>query len=94
MAPLAAVRYVGQASPIPLLFQFARYERYFNEAAMNRYFKAASEPKLVRWYATGHELNDIRAMVERASFLQEKIRMKPLKPIVEKKLKPPADLRK
>jgi len=92
--PLNAVNYVPHAAPVPLMFQFARYERYFEEAAMNRYFKAAAEPKLARWYATGHELNDIRAMVDRAAFLQEKIRIKPLKPIVEKKLKPPSDLRK
>jgi hypothetical protein len=32
----------------PLLFQFARHERDFHEAAMNRSAEAASEPKLVR----------------------------------------------
>jgi dienelactone hydrolase len=87
-APVNAVNYVPHAAPVPLLFQFARYERYFNEAAMKRYSQAASEPKIVRWYAAGHELNDIRALADRAAFLQESIRIKPLKPIAEKKLKP------
>ena len=87
-APVNPVNYVPHAAPVPLLFQFARYERYFDESAMKRYSQAASEPKTVRWYATGHELNDVRALADRAAFLQERIRVKPLKPIVERKLKP------
>jgi len=87
-AALDAVNYVPHAAPVPLLFQFARYESYFNESAMKRYWQAASEPKIVRWYATGHELNDIRALMDRAAFLQEKIRIRSLKPFVERKLKP------
>jgi hypothetical protein len=43
------------AAPTPLLFQFARYERYFNEAAMLKYAQAASQPKVVKWYDTGHD---------------------------------------
>jgi cephalosporin-C deacetylase-like acetyl esterase len=68
----AAVRYVSHATA-PLLFQFARYERYFDTAAMERYAKAAREPKLVKWYDTGHELNDPQALQDRAAWLREKI---------------------
>jgi len=68
----AAVRYVPHASA-PLLFQFARYERYFDKAAMDRYEKAAKGPKEVKWYDTGHELNDPRALMDRAAWLREKV---------------------
>jgi hypothetical protein len=69
------------------LFQFARYERYFNEAAMNRYAEAASEPKSVRWYGTGHDLNDVQALLDRSDWLQGKIGMKPISLLLERKLK-------
>jgi hypothetical protein len=59
-----------------LLFQFARFEQYFNEAAMRQYARAASEPKLVLWYDTGHALNDVRALVDRANWLRRHIGMK------------------
>jgi hypothetical protein len=68
----AAVRYVPHAAA-PLLFQFARYERYFDKAAMDRYAKAAREPKEVKWYDTGHELNDPQALLDRAAWLREKV---------------------
>ncbi len=85
---LNAVNYVPHAAPTPLLFQFARFERYFNEAAMKRYAAAASEPKHVLWYDTGHELNDIQALTDRAAFLEPKLRLKPMRPLIEKRLKP------
>lgn len=82
-----AVHYVPYAAPTPLLFQFARYERYFNEAAMNRYAEAASEPKSVRWYGTGHDLNDVQALLDRSEWLQGKIGMKSINPFLARKLK-------
>lgn len=70
---LDAINFVPHARPTPLMFQFARFERYFNEASMQRYAQAASEPKLVLWYDTGHELNDNRALIDRANWLRRYI---------------------
>lgn len=81
-----AINYVPYAAPTPLLFQFARYERYFNEAAMQRYARAASEPKIVEWYDTGHDLNDVQALIDRAKWLHTQIGIKPVVPILQKKL--------
>jgi cephalosporin-C deacetylase-like acetyl esterase/ketosteroid isomerase-like protein len=75
MEPLAAKNFVARAAPIPLLFQFARFEQAFPRAAMERYFAAASEPKELRWYPTGHDLNDPQALLDRAAWLRERIRM-------------------
>ncbi len=69
----AAVEYVPFAAPAPLLFQFARHEWNFGIPAMERYFQAASEPKKVLWYETGHELNDPRALADRARWIANKV---------------------
>ncbi len=54
---------------------------------MKRYFAAASEPKILRWYDTGHDLNDVQALLDRAAWLERQIGIKPLSPILEQKLK-------
>jgi dienelactone hydrolase len=86
VSPLDAINYVPYAAPTPLLFQFARFEQYFNEVAMQRYASAASEPKLVRWYDTGHGLNDIRPLMDRAHWLQRYIGMRPIAPVLRRSL--------
>lgn len=86
MSAFDAVNYVAHAAPTPLLFQFARYEQYFDEAAMLRYAQAASEPKTVRWYDAGHELSNVEALVDRARWLQKQIGMKSVVPILRKRM--------
>ena len=81
-----AVHYVEHAAPTPLLFQFARFERYFNESAMKRYAKAATGPKEVKWYDTGHDLNDPQALLDRAAWLREKAGLASAGPILRKRL--------
>ena len=61
-------------------------EQLDTEAAMKRYAQAASEPKLVLWYDTGHELNDLQALMDRANWLQRYIRMEPVGPILRRSL--------
>ena len=67
---VAAVRYVPYAAPIPLFFQFARLEEHFGIPAMERYYAAASEPKSIAWYWTGHALNDPQALADRTDVLR------------------------
>jgi len=83
---LDAINYVAHAAPTPLLFQFARFERYFNEASMRRYAATASEPKQVLWYDTGHELNDLEPLIDRAKCLQRYIGFGPIAPILLRSL--------
>jgi len=86
-ADVDAIHYVPYAAPTPLLFQFAEQERYFNESAMNRYAKAASEPKQVLWYHTGHELNDVQALLDRSEWLHERIGIAPVAQLLQRRLK-------
>jgi hypothetical protein len=55
---LDPITHVAHAAPAHLLFQFARNDqRYVPTALADEFFLAASDPKELRWYATGHRLN-------------------------------------
>jgi hypothetical protein len=71
---------------VPLLFQFARYEDNLSEAAMRRYFDAASEPKSILWYETGHDLNDPRALGGRARWLSRHLRIRDIGLVLHRSL--------
>jgi len=86
IASLDAIKYVPHAAPTPLLFQFARFEQYFNEAAMRQYADAASKPKLVLWYDTSHGLNDNQSLIDRANWLRKYIGIGPVGPILRRTL--------
>jgi hypothetical protein len=83
---LDAIAFVPHATPVSLLFQFARQERVMTEEHMRQYAQAASEPKAVLWYDAGHELNDIQTLLDRANWLEKQIAIKPLTPIFRNKL--------
>jgi dienelactone hydrolase len=84
---LDAIRFVPEANPIPLLFQFARRERIMSEADMTRYFDAAKGPKSILWYDTGHELLDPRAQADRAAWLQAHLGLKHLTRLLQKRMR-------
>jgi len=68
-APYDAYRYIGQAAPATLLFQFARHDEFVLAQEAAYYFACASEPKSIAWYEDcGHELS-VRARLDRAFFL-------------------------
>jgi hypothetical protein len=73
MRSLDAIIYVRYASPIPLLFQFALYEPSFSVASMQALSDAARGPKEVRWYHSGHELNDPEALIDRARWISRRL---------------------
>jgi beta-lactamase class A len=68
-----AIHFVGHAAPIPLLLQFANFEQYFDKISMEHYASAASEPKKVLYYDTGHDLNDPQALEDRYDWLAKQI---------------------
>jgi beta-lactamase class A len=68
-----AIHFVGHAAPIPLLLQFANFEQYFDKTSMEHYSAAASDPKKVLYYDTGHDLNDPKALQDRYDWLTKHI---------------------
>jgi dienelactone hydrolase len=89
IGPLDPEHFVGHAAPTRLLFQFARHDRFVSDAAAKAYAAAASLPKEVRWYFTGHELNDQASLRDRAQWLSVQLRTRPIWPELERASKQP-----
>jgi hypothetical protein len=49
------LRYVGHAAPSALFFQNGRFDEIVPRSSLARLARAASRPKQVRWYDSGHE---------------------------------------
>jgi beta-lactamase class A len=73
-----AIHFVGHAAPIPLLLQFGNFEQYFDKTSMEHYAAAASDPKKVIYYDTGHDLNDPQALEDRYDWLAKHINLRPV----------------
>lgn len=72
-AAIDAERFLGRAAPAALLIQLARFDRFVTEEQANRYAKAASEPKIVKWYDCGHEFNDPQSAADRQDWLARQL---------------------
>ena len=86
VAPLTPSNYVGHAAPSSVFMQFGKYDSWISETAAEKYFKAASEPKMEKWYLTSHEFTDLSALVDRAEWLKKEIGIDSIKPLLEKYL--------
>jgi pimeloyl-ACP methyl ester carboxylesterase len=64
-----AKHYIGHAPAIPKLFQSAWYDPGVPQSDAQDFFQTATEPKQLKWYETGHDIDDIGAMADRAHFL-------------------------
>ena len=84
--PLDAGHYVGRLAPTALLFQSARMDLGVPEKDAQDFFDAASEPKQLKWYDTGHEVLDIAAIADRARFLSKHLSLPPIDPVLKAKI--------
>ena len=84
--PIDAGHYVGKLSPTVLLFQSARIDPGVPDKDAQDFFDAASEPKELKWYDTGHEVLDIQAISDRARFLAKQLSLPPVEPILKAKI--------
>lgn len=75
---LDPIVYVAYAKPVSLFFQFARHDKLIKEKDSQRYFDAASEPKSVCWYDGNHEMQNLESIIDRLTWLQDKLALKPL----------------
>jgi hypothetical protein len=79
------IHHVGHAAPAFLLFQNGRLDKNAPEKDVMALFEAASEPKQMAWYDTGHHLNG-RACQDRYEWMREQLRLGPLSPELMKEL--------
>jgi dienelactone hydrolase len=75
MIPVEPIKYVGFASPTPLLLQSGRQDNLVPPADAERLHAAARDPKTVQWYDAGHGLNGT-AVRARSVWLQEHLGMR------------------
>jgi hypothetical protein len=76
MAPIEPIRFIGHAS-IPLLLQNGTLDQYIPNADAAELHAAAPQPKTVRWYTAGHNLNQ-QAVADRHDWLVEKVGIDPM----------------
>ncbi|HTQ56879.1 MAG TPA: prolyl oligopeptidase family serine peptidase [Bryobacteraceae bacterium] len=70
-----AKNYIGQAPTIPKLFQSAWYDPGVPHKDAENFYLAATGPKELKWYDTGHDVDDIAALADRARFLAENLHL-------------------
>src|SRR5439155_1175659 len=73
MEPLDAAVYLGRTHA-KLLLQYARYDNELAGAAGGRLVGSAS----VRWYEAGRELNDLEALEDRVTWIEEGLELRPV----------------
>jgi cephalosporin-C deacetylase-like acetyl esterase len=74
--PIDAKNFIGKSSPKPLLFQAARFDIGVSESDTRDYFAMAGEPKELKWYDSGHDLNDPQAFADRQAWFRKYLNIK------------------
>lgn len=75
MIPIEPIKYVGFASPTPLLLQSGGQDAAVPPVDAERLHAAVGDPKTIRWYNAGHNLN-AEAARDRLSWLQQHLGMR------------------
>jgi fermentation-respiration switch protein FrsA (DUF1100 family) len=71
MRPIEPLRWVKRASA-PILFLFGRHDHFVPARDQTRYWRAAPQPKQIRWYDSDHILPP-QAWCDAARFLGKQI---------------------
>ncbi len=70
-----AKNYIGHAPGIPKLFQSAWYDPGVPRKDAEDFFQAATGPKELKWYDSGHDIDHVSAFTDRARFLAKTLRL-------------------
>ena len=76
LAPADSILYVGHEAPATLLFQSARHDQGVPSSDAQAFFDAASEPKQIIWYDTGHQMKLPQVDRDRTEFLKKQLDLK------------------
>ena len=80
-----AKNYIGKAPAIPKLFQAAYFDPGVPHKDAEDFFREASGPKEIKWYDTGHDVDDLAAISDRARFLAKSLGLKDVERVLRKK---------
>lgn len=78
VAPVNAANYLGRSSAASVLVQCARFDQAITEEDCRGLYEAASGEKRIIWYDADHDFHDLSAILDRASWLRGKLRLKAL----------------
>ena len=82
IAPYDAIHYMGHIKAATL-FQSGRLDVGVSETEATYFYEAASGPKQITWYNTGHDMGyDPTVLKDRAKFLQKQLGLKPPMPLL------------
>ena len=77
MTPIEPIRFIGHASPTPLLLQSGRFDDLVPAADAEALHAAAPQPRTIQWYDAGHGLNQ-EALIARHEWMVDQIGLDPL----------------
>ncbi len=86
MATLNAENYVSQSAPASVLVQCGRFDVGVTQKDCGGVYEAASTPKRLASYDSDHDFNDLGATLDRMKWLEEKLLLKPLGPVLQRYL--------
>ena len=72
MSEIDPITHVARLSPAPVFFQFGTDDPHVPRERADEFFSAAKEPKEMKWYESGHGLNE-EATKDRKTWLKEKL---------------------
>jgi len=72
MSEIDPITHIPNISPAQVLFQFATDDFHVPKERAEEFFQAAKEPKEMKWYESGHGLNE-DARRDRKAWLKEKL---------------------
>jgi len=87
VGPIEAIHYVPHLAPTAALFQSARFDPGVPVADSQAFYDAASQPKQLRWYDTGHDVADITAIADRARFLAGELKLRGIDAVLARKVR-------
>ncbi len=73
LAPVDPIGYISNAKPTALFFQFANNDIYITKETAIQFYNAASEPKLVKWYDTEHEMMIPEVRKDRVEWVKKQL---------------------
>lgn len=74
MRAIDPITHVSNLSPAAIFFQFGTDDPHVPKERAEEFFASAAEPKTMRWYKSGHGLNDF-ATADRKEWLRETLRL-------------------
>jgi dienelactone hydrolase len=74
-SPLDPITHIPNLSPAPVLFQFGTDDPHVPKERAREFYEAASDPRELRWYESGHGLN-LDATADRKKWLREKLALR------------------